>query len=72
MIRCTLHTDMISKRNYRHGLGKMFYLPAMVGSIIPVMTVAAPSEVVVHGGISIGFPSMSTMAKDVVSEKQDI
>lgn len=50
----------------------MFYLPAMVGSTIPVMTVAAPSEVVVHGGISIGFPSMSTMAKDVVSEKQDI
>lgn len=50
----------------------MFYLPAMVGSIIPVMTVAAPSEVVVHGGISIGFPSMSTMAKDAVSEKQGI
>ena len=64
--------DMISKRNSRCRLGKAFYLPAMVGSIIPVMTVAAPSEVVVHGGISIGFPSMSTMAKHVVSENQSI
>lgn len=55
---------MISKRSWSYGHGKAFYLPAMVGSIIPVMTVAAPSEVVVHGGISISFPSRSTMAKE--------
>jgi hypothetical protein len=38
------------------------YSPEIAGSTIPVMTVAAPSEVLVHGGISKVFPSISTIA----------
>lgn len=43
----------------------ILYSPEMVGSSIPVMTVAAPSEVVVHGGISKVFPSKSTIAERI-------
>lgn len=39
------------------------YGPVIVGSIIPVIIVAAPSERLVHGGMSMLFPSASLNAK---------
>lgn len=38
--------------------------PVIVGSIMAVMTVEAPSEVPVQGGMSNVFPSRSTIASE--------